>query len=176
MTDTLAEALQAAPRGRPTLYNDEIALAICERLAEGMTLNAVCEDPSLPAASTVRGWALNEEHPFSALYARARLIGYHTMADEVLDVADDGRNDWMRRIRPDGSVDMAFNAEHVQRSKLRIDTRKWLLAKALPKIYGDKTIVEGGDTPVQTVSRIEVVVVDPKAPEKEPGDGVHPQG
>ena len=50
----------------------------------------------------------------------------------------------------DGKLDKAgkesgyqLNGEHVQRSKLRVDTRKWYLSKILPKKYGDKINVEG---------------------------------
>jgi hypothetical protein len=163
MTDAAPVEIATRP-GRPTLYSDEIGTLICERLAAGETLRTICWDETLPSESTVRRWALDEAHPFSAQYARARIIGYHTMADEVLDVADDGRNDWVERRKEDGSTYVALNGENIQRSRLRVDTRKWLLSKALPKIYGDKTIVEGGDTPIQTVNRIELVVVDtPKA-------------
>jgi Bacteriophage Sf6, terminase small subunit-like len=38
----------------------------------------------------------------------------------------------------DGSTYTALDAEHVQRSRLRVEARKWLLSKALPKVYGDK--------------------------------------
>lgn len=112
-----------AHQGRPTAYSSELGELICERLAEGMTLKAVCRMDDVPVAeSTVRSWAINAEHPFSALYARAREVGYHMMADEVLDIAD------------------AIETEpgHVARDRLKVDTRKWLLSKALPKVYGDK--------------------------------------
>jgi hypothetical protein len=55
------------------------------------------------------------------------------IADELLEIADDGSNDWMEREK--GGYEL--NAEHIQRSRARIDTRKWLLSKMLPKVYGD---------------------------------------
>jgi hypothetical protein len=68
------------------------------------------------------------------------------MADELLEIADDGSNDWM--IRQHGAdQSYAPNGEHIQRSRLRLDTRKWLLLKALPKIYGDKLPVETNTEP-----------------------------
>jgi len=63
------------------------------------------------------------------------------MADEVMEIADDGTNDWIESNDPD-NPGYRFNGEHYQRSRLRVDTRKWMLAKALPKIYGDKTQVD----------------------------------
>ena len=84
MTDTtddeaLKPGLGAGP-GRNTLYSEELGSRICKRLAEGMTLKAICRMEDIPVAeSTVRSWAVNAEHPFSALYARAREVGYHMM-------------------------------------------------------------------------------------------------
>lgn len=59
------------------------------------------------------------------------------MADEILEIADDGRNDWMEIQNRDGdNIGWKVNGEAVQRSRLRIDARKWLLSKLLPKKYG----------------------------------------
>lgn len=78
---------------------------------------------------------------FSPQYARARDIGLDAVADEMLDIADDGRNDWMENNNPE-NPGYLFNGEHSSRSKLRVDTRKWYLAKLAPKKYGDKTSME----------------------------------
>lgn len=63
------------------------------------------------------------------------------MADELVEIADDGTNDYVER-EVDGGVRVVFDGEHFQRSRLRVDTRKWVLSKVLPKIYGDKIGVE----------------------------------
>lgn len=123
--------------GRPTTYTPEMATRICDDLSKGMTLREVCRADDMPPESTVRLWALRDEQGFSAQYTQAREIGYHAMADELLEIADDGTNDWMERNGDDGAG-WAVNGEHVQRSRIRLDTRKWLLSKALPKVYGDK--------------------------------------
>jgi hypothetical protein len=86
-------------------------------------------------------FALDDNEGFAEKYSRAREIGYHSMADELLEIADDGSNDWMVRQHA-GDQSYAANGEHIQRSSLRLDTCKWLLSKALPKIYGDKLPVE----------------------------------
>jgi hypothetical protein len=44
----------------------------------------------------------------------------------------------MERARKDGAVETALNREHVSRSELRVNTRKWLLSKMLPKKFGDR--------------------------------------
>lgn len=126
-----------AERGRPTVFTAEIAARICEGLAEGRSLRDVCTDEDMPAESTVRAWALEDREGFSAQYARAREIGYHAMADELMDIADNGMNDWMER-RGEEDAGWVANGEHIQRSRLRVDTRKWMLSKVLPKVYGEK--------------------------------------
>lgn len=118
-------------------FTREVADEILRRLAEGETLRAICRTEGMPPESTVRLWAIDDRDGFAAQYARAREVGYHSMADELLEVADDGRNDWMERNGED-SEGWTANGEHLGRSRLRVDTRKWLLSKALPKIYGDK--------------------------------------
>ncbi len=161
-----AEPPPAPPQGRPTVYTAEIALLICDRLCDGETLNVICEAADMPASRTVRRWAADPEHPFSPQYARAREIGYHKMADDLIDVADDGRNDFMMKRKDGGETFLAADTEHIARSKLRVDTRKWFLSKALPKLYGDKVQVTGeAGGPIQTVSKIELVIIDPKAVE-----------
>jgi hypothetical protein len=140
--------------GRPTIYTEEIGDSICARLADGESLNAICKDDEMPAESTVRSWAIVPEHPISAKYDRARELGYMKMADDLLEISDDGTNDWMVRAGQDGEgTAYSINGEHVSRSKLRVDTRKWLLSKALPKVFGDKLVNEHvgkGGGPIET--------------------------
>jgi len=111
-----------ASKGRPSKFTQALADRICARLAAGETLRAVCRDGDVPAEPTVRRWAIEKE-AFSAQYAKAREVGYACMADQLTEIADDKTGD-------------------PQRDRLRLDTRKWLLSKALPKIYGDKLQAE----------------------------------
>lgn len=127
-----------ASKGRPSKFTKALADKICERLAAGETLRAICRDEDMPGEATVRRWAMDDHEQFSAQYAKAREIGYATLADELLEIADDGTNDYVEKERENGTKHIVFDAEHVQRSRLRADTRKWLLSKALPKVYGDK--------------------------------------
>ncbi len=119
------------------LYSEELANAICERLAGGESLNSICRAHEMPAESTVRLWEKQDLDGFAAKYAQARATGYERMADELIEIADDGQNDWMERNAQDNKG-WEVNGEHVQRSRLRIDARKWMLSKMLPKVYGDK--------------------------------------
>lgn len=113
-------------------YGDETRHQILELLKTGMTLRQVCRMEGMPTETLVRKWAF-EDADFSSQYALARRIGYESMADEVLEIADDGSNDWMER---EGKK--VVDTEALGRSRLRVDTRKWLLSKALPKVYGEK--------------------------------------
>jgi hypothetical protein len=75
--------------------------------------------------------------------SRAREIGYFILADEIMEIADDATNDYTTRAKEEGA-EVVVNHDHISRSKLRVDTRKWMLSKMLPKVYGDKVAV-GGD-------------------------------
>jgi hypothetical protein len=157
--------VSGAGPGRPTIYSEELAATICSRLADGESLRAICRDEGMPRESTVRAWALQETHPFYAQYARAREVAYHSMADELFEIADNGSNDWMERNDKDNPGYEA-NGEHMARSRLRVDTRKWALARMLPKIYGDKTenttnLNAGGDL-AALLARIATGPVFPK--------------
>ena len=122
--------------GRPSLYTPELADEICLRLSAGEPLAAICRSEHMPGLRTVYDWA-EADTDLSARIARAREEGEESIAAECLGIADDGTNDWMERNGQD-SPGYTLNGEHVQRSKLRIDTRLKLLAKWNPKKYGDK--------------------------------------
>ncbi|MQX90299.1 terminase small subunit protein [Sinorhizobium meliloti] len=121
-------------------YTEEIALRICERLADGESLKAMCEDEDMPSKSTVFKW-LSENPAFSDMYARAREAQADALFDDVLSIADDGRNDWMQRNFGE-ETRWVENGEALRRSQLRIDARKWMAGKLRPKKYGDKLDVE----------------------------------
>lgn len=133
-----------ADMGRPTLYTQDLADLICERLAMGESMRSVCRDDAMPAMSTVFKW-LREKEDFSQQYARAKEESADALFEELLDIADNGTNDWMERNNAEGdNIGWQLNGEHVQRSRIRLDTRKWALSKLKPKKYGDK-IALGSD-------------------------------
>ena len=127
--------------GRPSVYTEEIATAILERMYAGESLRSICASDDMPNRSTVLLWSVQDRNGFSAHYARACEARAQYWADELLDIADDGTNDWMERLDDKGGVSYTVNGEALQRSRLRVDTRKWLLSKLVPK-YADKTVVD----------------------------------
>lgn len=122
--------------GRPSIYTPELAAEICRRLSLGETLRAICREDAFPNITTVMDWNLHDKEGFSKQYARARAAQAEHLFDELLEIADDGTNDWVEKKGDTPGYD--FNGEHYQRSRLRVDTRKWYLSKVLPKKYGDK--------------------------------------
>lgn len=123
-------------------YTPALADEICARHADGETLNEICRDEHMPSSSAVRRWVIDDIDGFAARYARARDLLLEHWADESIGIADDGRNDWMERH---GKEDKGWqaNGEHIQRSRLRIDQRKWLLSKLKPERYGDSLKLTG---------------------------------
>lgn len=141
------------------MYDDDLAEKILERLAEGETLVAICRDDGMPAARTVRGWCKTHKE-FGERYADAMEAGCHALLDETLEIADDADADYLPG--KDGPV---FNAENVQRAKLRIWTRHELAARKRPDLFSAKVKMEhtgAGGGPVEMVTRIEVIGVEPQ--------------
>lgn len=126
--------------GRPSLYTQELADAICEQIAEGKSLRTICRADDMPGARTVHDW-LRDKPDFSQQYAKAREDQADFYADEIIALAD--------------------NAEDVNKARLQIDTRKWVASKLKAKKYGDKVTNEytgEGGGPIQ----VEWTIVDPK--------------
>lgn len=141
--------------GRPSGYTQETADIICHRMAEGESLREVCRDPAMPSTSTVMRWAIAVE-AFREQYTRAREALLEHWAEEITEIADDGSNDYMDRLDKDGKViGEVVNQEHIARSRLRVDTRKWLLSKLKPKKYGDKLELSGDATAPVAISIID---------------------
>jgi hypothetical protein len=121
---------------RPSDYTPELADRICSRLADGESLRTVCRDEDMPDKATVFRW-LRSNQPFCDQYTRAKEESADALTDEMLDISDDAINDWMLAHGKD-SAGWQVNGEHIQRSRLRIETRKWIASKLKPKKYGDK--------------------------------------
>lgn len=134
--------MKRAPRkgeGRPSDYTQEIADKICAQLATGDSLRTVCKADEMPSVVTVFSW-FRKYPEFLNQYARAKEESADALSDEILDIADDGSNDWME-VHKGGYTATLVDQEAVQRSKLRVETRKWIASKLKPKKYGDKVDV-----------------------------------
>lgn len=131
---------------RPSIFTQELADLICERIAEGESLRKICSSDDMPNKATVFRW-LASDQTFSDQYARARESQADTLADEILDIADDGAND--RYVDENGNE--RTDQDVIARSRLRVDARKWIASKLKPKVYGDKvenTVKGDKDSPL----------------------------
>lgn len=118
---------------------------VCAQIASSsMGVAAALEQAKvkMPLRQTVMEWIAGSE-VFADKYARAKQQQAEYLAEELLEIADDGTNDYVTRQNADGSEYEVLNGEHVQRSRLRIDTRKWLMSKLLPKKYGERITHDG---------------------------------
>lgn len=128
-----------------TTFTEEVGDAICERIALGESVRSICDDEAMPSMSTVFKW-LRDNEAFSQQYARAREVQADALFDDIIDIADDGRNDWMEKRNSDGeNIGWQENGEALRRSQLRIDARKWMAGKLRPKKYGEKLALTDGD-------------------------------
>lgn len=127
-----AETLPAKTNGRPTDYTEELGILICEQIIQGKSLRSICSQEDMPSIPSVYLW-ISRHKEFSEHYARAKADQAEAMGEDTLEIAD----------KSDGDV---------QRDKLRVDTRKWLMSKFAPKRYGDRVVqAHEGAVPVKVV-------------------------
>ncbi len=88
---------------------------ICDRLAGGKSLRAICADPVMPARATVFRW-LARYPKFRRSYAIARDCQMEDLMDEMLEIADDSSRDYVEKIGA-------------------IKAPKWTLTHLAPKKY-----------------------------------------
>lgn len=119
--------------GRPSDYSDTTADEICERISNGESLRRICLTENMPSKSAVFRWLYANEK-FRDQYARAKEAQADALADDILDIADDGEND----TYIDGEGNRRVDNDVIARSRLRVDARKWIASKLKPKVYGDK--------------------------------------
>jgi hypothetical protein len=123
-------------RGRPSDYSAEIADTICNRLAGGESLRAICADAGMPNRATISRWLAHHEE-FRDQYAFAREWQADCLADEILEIARDNRGDYVEKRLPDGKVVRVVDHENIARSRLRINILKWIAARMAPRKYGN---------------------------------------
>ncbi len=128
--------------GRPSRFTLKTADEICERLADGESLRTICSADTMPNRATVFRWLAANKN-FRDQYARAREAQADAMADEILNIADDGEND----TYVDDFGKKRTDYDVISRSKLRVDARKWLASKLRPKVYGEASLEPTAMTP-----------------------------
>jgi hypothetical protein len=153
--------------GRPSLYTEELASEICRLIAEGRTTRQVCSIEGMPSLQTLFRW-FTMFPEFNELYARAKEVQIEVLASEVLELSDTCRigekTKSTRLIGTSDGVVITLPAEEVttgdmvERARLQVDSRKWLLSKLAPKKYGDRLELAGDkEAPLTiTVKRVDI--------------------
>jgi hypothetical protein len=129
---------------------EDIFEYVCKEIENNRPLRRILMDENTPSSKTFYEWLDNDEKKVKR-YARACEIRSEIIFDEMFDIADDGTNDFVSVDIGEGVEVQKLNTEHLQRSRLRIDTRKWVLSKMNPKKYGDKVALEH-ESPKGTMS------------------------
>jgi hypothetical protein len=119
-------------------WTQELEDLILAELMRGRTLTDICRDPDMPNIQSVHNWRTQDRGGFAARYKQAREIGCETIADEMMDIADDRSQDWIVRTHKDGTTDAILDPERIGRARMRLDARRWRLSKMLPRSYGDR--------------------------------------
>jgi hypothetical protein len=135
--------------GRPSLFTAEIGEQICSGLIDGRSLISICDSDLMPTKTTVYNWLLKASYAdcppelkeFLDQYTRARVQQAEALFDECLDIADDGRNDWMTVRRGKEEFEVP-DKEVLLRSKLRVDTRITMAERLNPKKYRPSSAID----------------------------------
>ncbi len=120
-------------RGRPTIYNQELADTITTRIAEGESMRSICEDAEFPAMQTIWKW-LREKKDFNEQYVRAAEERVESQQELILEIGD-------KAIEHAEEADPKAANAVVSAYKLKADNLKWSMSKMKPKKYGDKVDV-----------------------------------
>jgi hypothetical protein len=125
----------AQPRRRKPDEREALAKAVLDGMAlEGLSCFKSCEAVGVPIGTFI-GWTV-EDAGLAERYTRARETLVERMAAETLAIAD----------MPVGSTEHgATDSGAVQKQRLQVDTRKWLLSKIAPRKYGDKVTLAGDE-------------------------------
>lgn len=124
-------------------YDKAIAEALCRRLMYMYTLREACEMSDMPTYKTVVKWLANPDLiEFHEQFHRAQQVQAYLRMDEIYAIADDASKDYEIRHDKNGTPYIAFCPEHVNRSKLRVETRIKIAEKLLPKIFGNRKFLD----------------------------------
>ena len=126
--------------GRPTIYTASLGIRICDAIAtHPIGLKKLCKKYSwMPSHETIFQWRWAKQN-FSDLYTKAKVAQVELYVEDCMDIADDSGFDG--KINLSGEV--VCDGEAINRARLRVDIRKWMASKLLPRIYGDMAREEG---------------------------------
>lgn len=107
--------------------------SIIQDIEDGKALRTILKYSGMPSSSTFYIW-IEEDDAKSKRYTHACEVRADNIFEDILSIADDSEND----IKYDSDGRERTDSEVIQRSKLRVEARKWYLSKLNPKKYSDK--------------------------------------
>lgn len=117
------------------------AAGVLQAMHNGVSLRTACKAIGVPPSTFIL-WTQGDA-ALAEQYARAREALIEQIAEDILEIAD----------APVGTTDNgSTDSGAVQKQRLQVESRKWLLSKLAPKKYGDKienTLVGPDGGPVQ---------------------------
>ena len=123
-------------RDRPTKYNKKLGERICKQIANGKSLLKISKLKNMPTRQTIHNWLLDKElKDFFDNYEKSCNVRAENMFDNLNEISD-----------------LSDKKESTNRSRLRVDTRKWYLSKIMPKKYGDKLDITSGNKPIPIIN------------------------
>ena len=151
------KASTPANKPKPTprrVFDQKVADIICIGLSEGMSLRKMLKADTqgvLPAQSTIYDWLLRYPE-FAEQYTRAREEQADTLADEIIEIADEQPEIVVVTDKTGKVIEHKLDGAFLQWQKNRIEARKWTAMKLKPKKYGDKLGLHGveGAAPIAT--------------------------
>jgi hypothetical protein len=127
----------------------DIADRVLARIAEGSSLRKASQAEGISHCS-VLDW-IRADKELANQYARVKEISCQMWADQIIEISDEENYEPVPGPRDeDEAREVRFDATAVVRNRLRVDSRKWLLSKLLPKVYGDKLEL-GGEVRVPVI-------------------------
>ena len=137
----------------------DMACEVLENTEQG--LDRICkafqkDDETFPDETTIRRW-LKESDELAKQYAGAKENQVEKLVEQIIEISDDD------------SLDIAFTEEgkqyidqqHIQRSRLRVDSRKWIASKLKPRKYGDRITNEH----TGSITLLDILSEDPPTPQ-----------
>lgn len=130
--------------GRLTKYTSKIADEIIRRMSEGESLSKICESDSIPTKGAVLSWVTTNRNGFFDRYDKAFKVRAYSMLEDLIDLSDD-------------------DEKETNRSRLQVDTRKWIVSKMIPKFSDKPDNTDADDAePVDSITYVEIDASKPK--------------
>jgi len=107
--------------GRPSKYNEKLALEILKLYSEGDSIREIVKAKSMPSRQTILAWRYAYPE-FDKAYQKAVEAHTEALVDQALDIVDNG--------------------DDPRKSKVQADFRMWLASKLNRARYGDKLDIQ----------------------------------